>query len=69
MFLKLLDKLGRKKIVLDRGPSHPEFYKAKLHTAKFYFDRLLTRTRSLVSAMESGADNLMNMEEEQFNIV
>jgi alkylation response protein AidB-like acyl-CoA dehydrogenase len=54
---------------LDDGTGDPEFYRAKLHTAKFYFDRLLTRTRSLVSAMESGADNLMNMEEEQFNIV
>ncbi|MFQ3190393.1 MAG: alkylation response protein AidB-like acyl-CoA dehydrogenase [Paraglaciecola sp.] len=54
---------------LDDGTSDPEFYQAKLHTAKFYFDRLLTRTRSLVSAMESGADNLMNMEEDQFNIV
>ena len=28
MFLKLLDKLGRKKIVLDRGPSHPKFKEA-----------------------------------------
>ena len=54
---------------LDDGTSDQEFYKAKLHTAKFYFDRLLTRTRSLVSAMESGAENLMDMEEEQFNIV
>jgi alkylation response protein AidB-like acyl-CoA dehydrogenase len=54
---------------LDEGTDDPEFYKAKLHTAKFYFDRLLTRTRSLVSAIESGADNLMDMEEEQFNIV
>ena len=54
---------------LDEGTSDPEFYQAKLHTTKFYFDRLLTRSRSLVSAMESGADNLMNMEEEQFNIV
>lgn len=54
---------------LDDGTGDPEFYKAKLHTAKFYFDRLLTRTRSLVSSMESGADNLMDMEEEQFNIV
>jgi len=54
---------------LDEGTSEPEFYQAKLHTTKFYFDRLLTRSRSLVSAMESGADNLMNMEEEQFNIV
>jgi len=54
---------------LDEGTADAEFYKAKLHTAKFYFDRLLTRTRSLVSAMESGADNLMNMEDEQFNVV
>ena len=54
---------------LDEGTSDPEFYQAKLHTTKFYFDRLLTRTRSLVSAMESGADNLMDMQEEQFNIV
>ena len=29
MFLKLLDKLGRKKLVLDRGLSHPEYNKAK----------------------------------------
>jgi hypothetical protein len=32
---------------LDEGTSDPEFYQAKLHTTKFYFDRLLTRTRSL----------------------
>ena len=31
MILKILEKLGRKKIVLDRGPSHPEFHKAKLN--------------------------------------
>ena len=29
MFLKLLESLGRKKTVLDRGPSHPNFNKAK----------------------------------------
>ena len=29
MILKILEKLGRKKVVLDRGPSHPEFHKAK----------------------------------------
>ena len=27
MFLKILEKLGRKKVVLDRGPSHPEYIK------------------------------------------
>ena len=54
---------------IDNGAEDVEFYKAKLHTAKFYFDRLLTRTRSLVSSMESGAENLMSISEEQFNIV
>ena len=32
MFLKLLDKLGRKKLVLDRGPSHPDYKNAILGT-------------------------------------
>jgi hypothetical protein len=51
---------------LDAGTSEVDFYQAKIHTAAFYFDRLLTRTRSLVSAMHSGSDNLMTMKEEQF---
>ena len=36
MFLKLLAILGRKKIVLDRGPSHPEFNKAKPWMNRYY---------------------------------
>jgi alkylation response protein AidB-like acyl-CoA dehydrogenase len=51
---------------LDAGTSEVDFYQAKIHTAAFYFDRLLTRSRSLVSAMHSGSDNLMTMKEEQF---
>ena len=42
MLLKLLDILGRKKIVLDRGPSHPKFYKAKPWMNRYY---LLMRYR------------------------
>ncbi|MCC2615216.1 acyl-CoA dehydrogenase C-terminal domain-containing protein [Aestuariibacter halophilus] len=51
---------------LDEGHPEQDFYQAKLHTAKFYFDRLLTRTRSLLFAMQSGSDNLMQMTESQF---
>tara|TARA_B100001741_G_C16150565_1_gene413307 strand:- start:138 stop:242 length:105 start_codon:yes stop_codon:yes gene_type:complete len=29
MILKFLEYIGRKKVVLDRGPSHPEYNKAK----------------------------------------
>ena len=36
MFLRLLDKLGRKKVVLDRGPSHPKFVEAKPWMNRYY---------------------------------
>ena len=51
---------------LDNGSTETDFYKAKLMTCGFYFDRILTRTRSLVSAMQSGSDNLMGMTEAMF---
>ena len=35
MFLKILEKLGRQKVVFDRGPSHPEFEKAKVKEPVF----------------------------------
>jgi hypothetical protein len=53
---------------LDAGTSETDFYRAKLMTAKFYFDRMLTRTRSLVSAINSGSENLMQMEEALFSV-
>ena len=34
--LNLLDKLGRKRIVMDRGASHPEFHLAKPWTIRYY---------------------------------
>ncbi|WP_371194480.1 acyl-CoA dehydrogenase C-terminal domain-containing protein [Glaciecola sp. SC05] len=52
---------------LDEGTSETDFYRAKLMTAKFYFDRMLSRTRSLVSAINSGSENLMQMEEALFS--
>lgn len=51
---------------LAGGTSEEAFYKAKLQTARFYFDRILPRTRSHVAAMLSGADNLMDMTEGDF---
>jgi hypothetical protein len=42
MFLSLLEKFGRKKIVLDRGPSHPNFKNAKPWMNRFY---LIFRSR------------------------
>jgi hypothetical protein len=48
------------------GTEEPGFYQAKLQTARFYFERLLPRTRLLAVTMMSGADNLMEMAEESF---
>lgn len=36
MFLKFLEKIGRKKIVLDRGISHPNFDDAKPWMERYY---------------------------------
>lgn len=43
-----------------------EFYQAKVKTARFYYQRLLPRTRTLVATIKSGADNLLAMDESQF---
>ncbi|WP_421683466.1 acyl-CoA dehydrogenase [Stutzerimonas urumqiensis] len=51
---------------LAAGTAEEGFYKAKLQTARFYYDRILPRTRTHVEAMLSGADNLMDMAEEHF---
>ena len=36
MFLKLLEKLDRKKLVLDRGSSHPDYKNAKPWMNRYY---------------------------------
>ncbi|HLV18778.1 MAG TPA: phenylacyl-CoA dehydrogenase [Pseudomonas sp.] len=51
---------------LAAGTSEEGFYKAKLQTARFYFERILPRTRGLVATMLSGADNLMEIADEDF---
>ncbi|MBA4502319.1 acyl-CoA dehydrogenase C-terminal domain-containing protein [Marinobacterium marinum] len=51
---------------LAAGDGDAAFYRTKLATARFYFERILPRTRGLVETMLSGADNLMDIPEEQF---
>ncbi len=43
-----------------------DYYDAKLKTARFYFQRILPRTQALAVIIKSGADNLLAMDEEQF---
>jgi len=51
---------------LAAGTDEKEFYEAKVHTARFYFERLLPRTLMHKESMLSGSDNLMEMEEALF---
>ncbi|WP_420554428.1 acyl-CoA dehydrogenase C-terminal domain-containing protein [Neptuniibacter marinus] len=63
-FWARMAKVAQEKIA--EGEGDIAFYQAKLTTAQFYFQRILPRTRSLVVTMQSGADNLMSMEQEHF---
>ncbi|MCY1357011.1 3-methylmercaptopropionyl-CoA dehydrogenase [compost metagenome] len=51
---------------LAAGEGDAAFYKAKLQTARFYFKRILPRTRTHAETMLSGASNLMDLAEEDF---
>lgn len=51
---------------LSAGTTETAFYNAKLATARFYFTRLLPRTRSLVVTMKTGAETLMALNEDDF---
>ncbi len=63
MFARMADVSFAK---LKAGDPDADFYKAKIQTARFYFQRLLPRTRGLVVSMLSGAPNLMDMREQDF---
>lgn len=51
---------------LAAGEGDAAFYRSKLTTARFYFERILPRTRGLVETMLSGSDNLMELPEDNF---
>lgn len=53
---------------LAAGTAEEGFYKAKLQTARFYYQRILPRTRAHLEAMLSGADSLMDMAEADFSL-
>ena len=54
------------KIALAKKDSGDPFYAAKLHTARFYFAKLLPETASLIRTARSGLAPLMAMEEAMF---
>ncbi len=54
------------KIALDKQNSGDPFYTAKLHTARFYFAKLLPETASLIRTARAGLTPLMAMDEALF---
>ena len=51
---------------LPRANGDVSFYKAKLATARFFFDRILPETAGLFAAIKSGKASLMEMDEAAF---
>lgn len=58
-------KVASKK--LTEGTDEAAFYKAKLHTADFYYKRLLPRAGAHAEAARAGAESLMAMPEADFS--
>ncbi len=54
------------KIALEKQGGGDPFYTAKLHTARFYFAKLLPETASLIRTARSGMAPLMAMDEALF---
>jgi alkylation response protein AidB-like acyl-CoA dehydrogenase len=48
------------------GADTPEFYKAKIQTAEFYFDRLLPRAKGHVAGIVASPKSLMQMDNDNF---
>lgn len=65
-FWAQMAEIAQKK--LAEGNSEQAFYQAKLDTARFYYARLLPRTRAHAAAMTAGADSLLAMEESAFGL-
>jgi alkylation response protein AidB-like acyl-CoA dehydrogenase len=53
---------------LASGEGDAVFYEAKLATARFYFARLLPRTRAHAAALAAGAESVMSLDANAFGI-
>jgi hypothetical protein len=50
----------------DGGVESPEFYKAKVQTAEFYFDKILPRTSGHAEAMVAPSESMTSMDIDNF---
>ncbi|WP_027966621.1 acyl-CoA dehydrogenase C-terminal domain-containing protein [Halomonas halocynthiae] len=56
------------KAALDAGSSETAFYQAKINTARFYFERLLPRTRTHQQNIQAGGESLMAISADDFGL-
>ncbi len=52
---------------LAEGTTEEDFYRAKITTARFYYQRLLPRTLSHKAAIMAGAESLMDLDQAHFS--
>lgn len=64
--LALLWARMAKTALAKQAESGEVFYRTKLKTARFYMQRLLPQTQSLLTSIQSGATSLMVFDEEEF---
>ena len=50
----------------SNGESGEDFYQSKLHTARYFFTRLLPRRLSLIASAKSGSECLFAIDDELF---
>ena len=54
---------------LSNGTSEPEFYKTKIATADFYFQRIMPRTLAHEAAIKNGMQSMMEIAPENFAFI
>ena len=53
-------------VSLDKKDSGDEFFVSKIHTANYFFAKLLPRRHSLIATIKSGSDTLFDINDELF---
>ena len=65
-FWALMASVASQKLAQENGTEKAEFYKAKIATAKFYFDHLLPRARGHAASMVKPSKSLIKLPIESF---
>ena len=57
---------GRNQVLANLEGDETGFYRAKLDTARFFFDRLMPQAGSLLATITAGAGSTMRFEDDAF---